>query len=57
MIFFVSASLTETQGLTFIEAMASSLPVLARYDSNLDPVIVEGGNGHFFYTQEEYIKK
>ena len=54
---FVSASLTETQGLTFIEAMASSLPVLARYDSNLDPVIVEGGNGHFFYTQEEYIKK
>ena len=54
---FVSASLTETQGLTFIEAMASSLPVLARYDSNLDPVIVEGGNGHFFYTQEEYIEK
>lgn len=54
---FVSASLTETQGLTFIEAMASSLPVLARYDSNLDPVIVEGANGHFFYTQEEYIEK
>ena len=54
---FVSASLTETQGLTFIEAMASSLPVLARYDSNLDPVIVEGKNGHFFYSKEEYIEK
>ena len=36
---FVSASLTETQGLTFIEAMASSLPVLARYDSNLDMLL------------------
>ena len=54
---FVSASLTETQGLTFIEAMASSLPVLARYDSNLDPVIIEGRNGHFFYSQEEYVDK
>ena len=54
---FVSASLTETQGLTFIEAMASSLPVLARYDSNLDPVIVEGKNGHFFYSKEEYVDK
>ena len=54
---FVSASLTETQGLTFIEAMASSLPVLARYDSNLDPVIVEGKNGHFLYSKEEYVDK
>ena len=54
---FVSASLTETQGLTFIEAMASSLPVLARYDSNLDPVIIEGHNGFFFYEQEDYIQK
>lgn len=54
---FVSASLTETQGLTFIEAIASSLPVLARYDSNLDPVIVEGKNGHFFYSKEEYVDK
>lgn len=54
---FVSASLTETQGLTFIEALASSLPVLARYDSNLDPVIVEGKNGHFFYSKEEYVDK
>lgn len=54
---FVSASMTETQGLTFIEAMASSLPVIARYDSNLDPVISEGENGHFFYNKDEYIQK
>jgi 1,2-diacylglycerol 3-alpha-glucosyltransferase len=32
---FVSASITETQGLTFMEAMASSLVLLARYDDSL----------------------
>ncbi len=50
---FVSASLSETQGLTFIEAMASSVPVLARYDKNLEGVIIHGLNGFFFTTKEE----
>ena len=36
---FVSASISETQGLTYIEAMAASLPVLARYDKNLEGII------------------
>lgn len=54
---FVSASLTETQGLTFIEAMASSLPVLARYDSNLDPVIVEGKMGISSILKKNILKK
>lgn len=54
---FVSASLTETQGLTFIEAMASSLPVIARYDSNLDPVIIDGKNGFFFYDRKQFVDK
>ncbi len=53
---FVSASVTETQGLTFIEAMASGVPVLARYDKNLEGVIVNGRNGYFFNDKEELKK-
>ncbi len=45
---FVSASLSETQGLTYIEAMASGIPALARYDENLEGVIKDDINGYFF---------
>lgn len=44
---FVSASITETQGLTYIEAMASGIPAVARYDKNLEDVIDDGVNGYF----------
>ena len=54
---FVSASITETQGLTFIEAMASGIPVLARYDKNLDGVIVDGRNGYFFSDKDDLVDK
>lgn len=52
---FVSASLSETQGLTFIEAMASGIPAVARRDKNLEDVITNGKNGYFFETTEELI--
>jgi len=51
---FASASITETQGLTFMEAMAASLIVLARYDDNLAGTIVDGKTGFFFETEEEF---
>ena len=41
----VNASLTETQGLTFIEAMASGIPVVAKYAPNLSEYIKNGKNG------------
>lgn len=42
---FVNASVTETQGLTFLEAMASSTPIVAKYAPNLSEFIIHGENG------------
>lgn len=53
---FISASLSETQGLTYIEAMASSIPVIARYDDQLEDVIDDGKNGFFFKNEDELPK-
>jgi len=50
---FVGASLTETQGLTFAEAMAAQIPVVAKYDKNLDGIIEDEINGRIFYKDEE----
>lgn len=50
---FISASLSETQGLTYIEAMASSIPVIARYDDQLEDVIEDQKNGFFFKDEKE----
>ena len=54
---YISASTSETQGLTFIEAMASSLPVICQYDDNLNDVVIDGETGYFFYTENECHKK
>ena len=54
---FVSASITETQGLTFMEAMAASLPVLARYDDNLVGTIQDGQTGYFFFDENDFPKR
>jgi len=51
--FFVSASTSETQGLTYIEALASGLPVIAKYDSNLKQVVKERYNGRFFFEDAD----
>lgn len=43
---FVSASTSETQGLTYIEAAANGLPLLCRQDPCLRDVMVLGENGY-----------
>lgn len=53
---FVSASTSETQGLTYIEALASGLPVVARADECLDNVIEQGVNGFTYETETEFLE-
>ncbi len=53
---FVSASTSETQGLTYVEAAANGLPLLCRYDKCLDEVIVEGENGYEYEDEEEFFE-
>lgn len=48
---FISASRSETQGLTYIEAMAAGLPLLCRDDPCLANVMQDGVNG-LTYTDE-----
>lgn len=55
--FFVSASITETQGLTFMEAMAAHKVLLARYDENLVGVIKDKETGLFFKDEDDFVKK
>lgn len=50
---FVTASTTETQGLTVIEAMASSVPVLAIDDEAFRMVVVDDLNGKLFKNEKE----
>lgn len=54
---FVSASLSETQGMTFIEAMASGLPLFARYDNVLDDILIPDHTGWFFEHEEDFAEK
>lgn len=54
---FLSASISETQGLTFIEAIATKTLVLCRYDENLEDVIREGVTGFYFNDNNSFSKK
>jgi 1,2-diacylglycerol 3-alpha-glucosyltransferase len=51
---FVSASTSESQGLTYIEAAANGLPLLCRRDPCLDGVLVEGKNGYEYEAEQEF---
>jgi 1,2-diacylglycerol 3-alpha-glucosyltransferase len=51
---FCSASTSETQGLTYVEALASGIPVLCRKDDCLDDLVRNGVNGWQYRTQTEY---
>ena len=54
---FVNFSVTETQGLTYIEALASGVPLLVKYDFNLEGVIKDNFNGLSFSENNEFEQK
>lgn len=51
--FFISASVSETQGLTYIEALANGRPVIARRDDAIAHVVQSDVNGYQYDTPEE----
>lgn len=50
---FVSASISETQGLTYIEALISGLPLVCKKDDCLNGVLEDNENGYAYTTKEE----
>ena len=54
---FATASKTETQGLTIIEAMASNTVPVCMQDEAFQSMVTDELNGLFFKTKEEYIER
>ena len=52
---FVSASTSETQGLTYIEALANGIPSLCRKDPCIEDVVVNYENGYQYSNAEEFV--
>ena len=53
---FVTASTSETQGLTVIEAMAASLPTVCINDESFNITVIDNLNGLIFNDDKEYIE-
>jgi 1,2-diacylglycerol 3-alpha-glucosyltransferase len=51
---YVSASTSETQGLTYAEAAANKLPLLCREDPVLKDIIVSGQNGYEYTNEDDF---
>ena len=51
---FATASSTETQGLTVIEAMGASIPVVCLDDEAFRIVVIDDLNGYLFKDKREY---
>ena len=49
--FFISASTSETQGLTYLEALASGTPIIAHGNPYLDNVITDQMFGTLYYEE------
>lgn len=54
---FATASTSETQGLTVIEASAASIPPICINDESFTSVIIDDLNGKIFKDKKEYIKQ
>ena len=54
---FVSASTSETQGLTYVEAAANGLPLVCRSDLCLKDIVVPGENGYEYTCKKDFLSK
>ena len=54
---FLNASQSETQGLTYIEALASGKPLLVQKDECIEDVVVDYYNGLYFDGEDELVQK
>lgn len=52
---FITASTSETQGLTYIEALSCGCPVVCKYDPCIDGVIEPGKNGFSYKDKQQFI--
>lgn len=52
---FVTSSRSETQGLTYIEALASGLPVICRKDPCVDGLVIDDNNGFTYENEKEFL--
>lgn len=53
---FVSASTFETQGLTYVEALANGLPLVCREDKCLINIIEQGENGYTYTDEAQFVQ-
>lgn len=53
---FVTASTSETQGITYIEALASGLPVICRWDTCIKDLIINGQTGFTYENEKEFME-
>ena len=53
---FVTASKSETQGLTYIEALSAGVPVIAKSDPCIEGVVQSGINGYTFEGQDDFLE-
>lgn len=54
---FVSASTSETQGLTYVEALANGLPALCKKDDCLTGVVENGVNGWQYEDSFDFLER
>lgn len=53
---FVTASKSETQGLTYIEALSSGCPIICREDKAVSGLIKNGINGYMYNNEHEFME-
>ena len=54
---FLNASKSETQGLTYIEALSSGTPALVQKDEVIENVIIDAYNGYTFDGVDDLVEE